>query len=266
MKPKFKTSSRLEPRSYTLIDFSALAYSIYFRCVFILNKKWDGEKQPSAEMMYKQLDGKIKSIISITKHPPIMVLDHGRSDKNELLGGGYKEQRKPLPINPVKILGEYASKKWTCCFCYGEEADDCIASISYKIKEYPHVVVCSDQDLYQLKRKNCKLLHINKLQWIKKKDLINKYGLNRWRKIVWYKVLFGDVSDNIPTLLYRVRRQPVIDVLNKCSSFKQIKVWAKSEYGLKRQQLSNRFKAIKLRKNLDVKVLKTCANFFDYRV
>ena len=266
MKPKFSTK-RVQPKSCTLIDFSALAYSIYYRCIYILNKRWDGEKQPSKDMLIKQAKAKLGTIYEITKLPIVLVLDAGRSDKDALLGGGYKQNRTVLPINPVKIIGEALVKEYESIFCRGEEADDSIATLAYRIKQQGDVchICCSDQDIYQIKTKNIKILHINKLQYITKKDLAKKYGLNRWHKIVWYKCLFGDPSDNIATIMYRVRRQPIVEQLNKLNKWSKVVKYITTNYDVSKEQLKNRRKAIKLRKNLDIKQLTKCGNFFDCR-
>lgn len=266
MKIKFSTGD-VEVESCTLVDFSALAYSIYYRCVFILNKRWNGEIQPPADMLIKQAKSKLNLIYEITKLPIVLVLDAGRSNKNELLGGGYKEQRKPLPINPVKIIGESLTKKHISVFCQGEEADDAIATLAYKIRQKGNIchICCSDQDIYQIKNKATKILHINKLQYITKKDLVAKYGVDKWYKIVWYKCLFGDPSDNIPTLMYRIRRKPIVQVLNKYNKWKKVVNYVIKNYQIPKEQLENRYKAIKLKKNLNVVRLVKCGNFFDCR-
>ena len=45
--------------------------------------------------------------------------------------------------------------------------------------------------------------------------LYDKLGLRSFRQVATYKMLFGDRSDNIPSLLPRLRRQPVAEFLGR---------------------------------------------------
>jgi len=82
----------------------------------------------------------------------------------------------------------------------GIEADDIIAKVVIDQplgKEYvPHIIVSSDNDLYQMLGL-ADMYFIDKKQLFTKKDFTNKYNIapGDWLKV---KALVGDTSDNIP--------------------------------------------------------------------
>jgi DNA polymerase-1 len=82
--------------------------------------------------------------------------------------------------------------------CEENEADDYIASISYKYKrKFDIIIVSTDYDFIQLISKKIKLFVPGKNSKIfDKKEVLNMYNV-RPRNFIRYKALVGDKSDNI---------------------------------------------------------------------
>lgn len=241
----------MKQKKIVLVDFSNFCYAVYYAGIFVLNKRWDGEIQPTKEMLYRLARGKIQKLKNrIKKHDEFyFVLDSGRGDKMELLDD-YKGNRIKLPMNPILILGKKLVKDYNFVYSPNEEADDCIATICQGKHKY--TIVTTDQDMWQLINKNVKILHTNKLEYATKEKLYDKYGIKKWPNIVDYKVIFGDNSDNIDPLVKRLRRQPIIDKLNKGQDCISICKELKQSYDVKIKDVKKRIKAIQLRTELDV--------------
>lgn len=81
------------------------------------------------------------------------------------------------------------------------EADDLIASLSGKAKDYnisPYII-SGDKDLFQLINENTKVIHLSNKGHIlyDGEKIRKKYGINP-EQLLDYKALVGDSSDNIP--------------------------------------------------------------------
>lgn len=241
----------MKQKKIVLIDFSNFCYAVYYAGIFLLNKRWDGEIQPTKDMLYKLARGKIQKLKdAVKKHDDfIFVLDSGRGDKMELLDD-YKGNRIKLPMNPILILGKKLVKDYKFVYSVNEEADDCIATLCQGPDKY--VIITTDQDMWQLINKNVKILHTNKLEYATKDKLFNRYGIKHWSNIVDYKVIFGDNSDNIDPLVKRLRRQPIVDKLNKGESCITICKELKKDHDIKIKDVKKRIRAIKLRTNLEI--------------
>lgn len=240
-------------KKIVLIDFSNFCYAVYYAGIFLLNKRWNGDIQPTKEMLYKLAKGKIKKIQNRIKNYDefYFILDSGRGNKMKLLDD-YKGNRIKLPINPILILGKKLIKSYNFLYSPNEEADDCIATVCSGKNKY--IIVSTDQDMWQLINKKVKVLHTNKLEYATKDKLVSKYGIKHWYNIVDYKVIFGDNSDNIFPLIKRLRRKPIIEQINKGKDCMTICKELKPKHKLKIKDVKNRIEVIKLKTNLEVVV------------
>lgn len=249
-----------------LIDLSNLAHICYSVAVWLVNKKvWNGPEEPSKGMVINILKGKLNGILNTTGPSShiIFVMDSGRGNKETVLNN-YKGQRIQREYNPIADVARYLYKQgYDIKYSKGEEADDCIATLAKRLRNHIKVIIMStDQDLWQLKRKNIEILSIKGNMEKASKEVLNKkYGINRYKDIVKYKVLFGDSSDNIGPILPYLTKKPILEKINEgIKSKKIIKFISKDknvQFDTLWKEYKNRKSAIKLRDNLNVSTVKS---------
>lgn len=95
------------------------------------------------------------------------------------------------------------------------EFDDLAAAI---VKAYPKkkfILISNDKDMWALLGSCNNLVVYGKKGEVSKQNLQEKYGLQDFSKVTLYKILFGDPSDSIPTLLPHIRREFIVnEVIN----------------------------------------------------
>jgi len=84
----------------------------------------------------------------------------------------------------------------------GYEADDIIGTMveKYKGKDLEIIIVSNDRDLWQLVGDNVTVMNPKargEVEWIREKEVNDRFGFGP-QKIIEYKALKGDASDNIP--------------------------------------------------------------------
>jgi 5'-3' exonuclease len=95
----------------------------------------------------------------------------------------------------------------------GAEFDDMAYSV---IARHPkrYVVFSTDRDMWALIGRFPGVSVVGQTL-VRPSDLTEKFGLLSFRHVATFKVLFGDPSDNIPSLLPRLRKRPVVEFLNR---------------------------------------------------
>lgn len=118
---------------------------------------------------------------------------------------GYKAHRKPMEDDlaqqiprVIEILDAFGLKK---IMVNGYEADDVIGTVVEDYKDdFEIIVVSNDRDLWQLVDENVKIMvpkRKGQVKWIGPQEVREKMGFEP-EKLVDYKALKGDSSDNIP--------------------------------------------------------------------
>jgi len=117
---------------------------------------------------------------------------------------GYKAHRKPMENDlsqqipkVIEVVDAFGLKKVQV---NGYEADDVIGTICERFGDDNEIVVVSnDRDLWQLLDKNVMIMVPEKggVSWVGEKEAEARLGFNP-EKLIDYKALRGDPSDNIP--------------------------------------------------------------------
>ncbi|MBT4989045.1 MAG: DNA polymerase I [Rickettsiales bacterium] len=142
----------------------------------------------------------------IKEHPNdkiIVVLDAGQKTFRHDIYPEYKANRPPAPedLKPQFPIIRDAAKAFnlTTLEEEGLEADDLIASLTYKAEELniPVTIISSDKDLMQLIRGDINMYDPMKNKVIGNEQVVEKFGI-RADQVCDYLSLLGDSSDNIP--------------------------------------------------------------------
>jgi DNA polymerase-1 len=155
---------------------------------------------------------------SIKLHNPsrvIIVFDgKGGSQKRKKLYAGYKqgkaikkklnraieltdnEEQHSLRLQFIKLL-EYLDNLPVTVLSYDNvEADDVIAYIAKNLCNYKVIIYSNDRDYFQLIDDNISVYFPAKTKTYTKESIIEDYNILP-ENFIYYKVLMGDVSDNI---------------------------------------------------------------------
>ncbi len=208
----------------TLVDF----YSFYYRNInpkVLMKLSYDN-------MITGGLFNLIRSYYKILKEFPnsLFIMDNAINNRRKTIHNEYKANRDKSKFEIVKKGVDIY--KWRDEFLQSlpyyyisyvnQEADDLIASIihSVKLNQLPFegaIIISLDSDLLQLVD-NKKVFYVNlRDDWklYTPEKLFEKFGLTDYRNIVYYKVLFGDISDNIsPSVKKGIRKKLILDYLN----------------------------------------------------
>jgi 5'-3' exonuclease len=197
-----------------LFDLSNLAYISYHSA-----KNMEANGSPCGHVF-----GFFDRVYDLTMHRNfdsigLVFARDGFPIRKKELSPEYKATRKPPEFDPKPDI--YKLVKYLKCSVLKnehEEADDLIAAFCYKNTAKNITIVSSDQDLWQL----LELPHVKQWNPMKRKmvngdDLWEKYGLTHFYNVVLWKSLFGDPGDNIKPPVMRLRKAPLVEIINKCN-------------------------------------------------
>jgi len=202
---------------------------------------------------------------------PIFCYD-GRPKRKLEKDKDYKANRvQVMPINIRQVLlNTVKNQQGFHLINKDEEADDLLATAKHKItkqfgKDSKFYIFSRDNDLLQLCDDNTVFVDAAG-GWGNVKDkkyLMEKFGLDNFKKVVLYKVCFGDPSDNITGIFKGKRKKPIIEKINSSKSVKEFI----NDSGLVTSemipQIKNLMSMIRLRDNLPYeKVLKDDDNIY----
>ena len=234
-------NTELPNKTLFLVDFSWL-YNKYYYGVVVNSLK---EPEPSindkelAERISIYLNNHLSNISKLLGDTEvILVLDPKTSDLvNSKIYSGYKAQRdteikhEVYKFQPQVIKA--LSKKYTALISDEYEADQVIAHLAIKYKSnYRGVIIYSgDKDLIQLTcYKSVKIADSYKnkeLHILTDKEIFSKFKDYRYIPfderissnkvdILKYRVLRGDVSDNIPPVVPRLKDADIKVIITEC--------------------------------------------------
>ena len=140
----------------------------------------------------------------------------------------YKAQRKPREpeLNSqipkiIEILDAMEIKK---IVVDGYEADDIVGTVATKLKKEVSVIIISnDRDLWQLVDENVAIMLPGKngiFEWLGVKEVEARLGFSK-EKLVDYKGLKGDPSDNIPGV-FGIGEKTAIKLINDFGSLENV--------------------------------------------
>jgi DNA polymerase-1 len=137
----------------------------------------------------------------------------------------YKIQRKPMPddlIVQIPIIKNIIKSFNIPIFeCEGYEADDVIATIANKLKNFDVFIYTGDKDMLQIVKENIKIVNIHKEGLIYDENKIKeKYKISP-SQIPDLLSLLGDVSDNIPGIP-GVGEKTAIELIQKYGNLEAI--------------------------------------------
>ena len=257
-----KITSLDEAEKVLLFDFSNLAFVGSFAKAYATLTTRDGRRSGHIFGCFKKLYACVNDLAA-EKTALVFAFDEFAKHKKKLVPN-YKAHRKPVEFDPrpdakkmVRLL------KCSTVVSKDQEADDTIATFCNKVREKEIVVVSNDKDLYQLLAfKHVKLFNLIKHEFVTKVDRNKYFGVNRWKKVVLWKALFGDPSDNIPVAVPRVRRNKVHPIINESdgsiSDFYEVLEKYKGDFSEKalyafsngKKQVIKNYKIVKLNRKL----------------
>ena len=211
-----------------LVDGSSVGYRAFFAAMFQYKSSWESAKETSEEVFKDIQDIVVKETMMIfggyintiykrerltgkdsdTKMFIAWDFQSGSKTFRGELYPPYKGNRKKrdIPVNLFPSLrnvgDEVADDSWNI---EGYEADDIIGSAveKYKSKDTTILIVSSDKDFFQLVddennvRVQSPIKGASVYKTYKEADVFKEFGVSP-EKIVDYKALVGDSSDNFP--------------------------------------------------------------------
>jgi len=190
----------MDKKQIILIDAYALIYRSYYAIAHLSNSKG----QPSNAVY-----ALAKFLLKVHRDYPsefgAFVFDLGKSAMRLEIAPDYKAGRPPMPEElksqiPVirKMVGCFG---WPLLEKEGIEADDIIAALAEKFREFPVRIITGDKDMAQLVDERVKMLVPDKkeggLMLMGTDEVFRKYEVKP-EQIVDYLSLIGDSSDNVP--------------------------------------------------------------------
>lgn len=223
---------------FALFDVSPFVYIGYNASVYLVKS---GDKRKIIDTSKALIENKIYqcykfALNSVEKIVPFFIYDGYAKWKNEVQGGTYKEGRSHVDqeikdelISYVKSFGGYHVKN------NDEEADDVISSVKRSIMEkmkkvdsenFKFFIFTRDNDLLQLCDSKTVLYDPVKGQGERGLDYLQaKFGLTNFKKIVLYKICFGDSSDRIEGIFKGRRKKPILARINEFKNYSDFYAW-----------------------------------------
>jgi hypothetical protein len=125
----------------------------------------------------------------------------------------YKAGRKRGDFNPLTDVKKLVTTFPNTTFCYaeGEEADDCIATLvtRHASPERMCVIVSSDRDFWSLLSEDVHVYLPGSKKNVNLVDMqsLGEMNLSHPSQVPLHKAIFGDKSDNIPSVVLRLPRK-----------------------------------------------------------
>ena len=157
--------------------------------------------------------------INTLEYELVFALDE-KPERKLRINPQYKANRHKKDFNPVPDVRRMARLlNGTSIWCKGEEADDVIASFVENNRNREITIVSSDADLFQLINRQNKTRQFNpgSSQFIDSEDLFKKYRLTKFDRVALWKALFGDSGDNVKPPLARLRKNDLIEAIERCN-------------------------------------------------
>lgn len=211
-----------------LFDVSPFLYIGYSSAVYMVGRKEGDDVQ---SMAIKIALNKIESCINFasaycsaakiffvydgypaSKLNSVAQYKQKRNHEGKQIRDAIEEQVKTLP-------GYHVSNS-------EEEADDIISTLKHKLsiklagKDYQFFIFTRDNDLLQLGDDRTLIYDPVVKGGVKDKQyVINKFGINSFKKIVLHKICFGDRSDNLEGVCKGKRRAPILSKIMSCRTY-----------------------------------------------
>ncbi|OGV49205.1 MAG: hypothetical protein A2017_05960 [Lentisphaerae bacterium GWF2_44_16] len=190
----------MDGKQIILIDAYALIYRSYYAIAHLSNSKG----QPSNAVY-----ALAKFLLRVHRDYPsefgAFVFDLGKSAMRLEIAPDYKAGRPPMPEelkSQIPLI-----RKMIACFGWpllereGIEADDIIAVLTEKFRDFPVRIITGDKDMAQLVNERVKMLVPDKkeggLMLMGPEGVFEKYEIKP-EQMIDYLSLIGDNSDNIP--------------------------------------------------------------------
>ena len=189
---------------YVLVDGNNLLFRSYFATAYSGSLMKNSKGFPT-----NALYGFINMLNKILEdeHPEYMLVafDKGRTFRHEK----YQTYKGTRSETPTDLVSQFPLSRKICTSLGitpleidNYEADDIIGTFAKKIEEIGEeaLIISSDKDLLQLitDKIKVKLLKTHDYIMMDKKEFLNTYGLDNPKKMIDFKSLMGDTSDNIP--------------------------------------------------------------------
>ena len=249
-------------KNFYLIDGSGYIFRAYY-ALPPLSRKSDGLPTGAVagfcNMLFKLLeDSKSKE----NKQKPthfVVIFDSARKNFRNDIYEDYKANRSDAPDDLIPQF-EYIRKSVEAfnipaVEMINYEADDLIATYSKQITKLGSdvTIVSSDKDLMQLHDKNVRIYDPMKNKFIKKEDVIAKFGVTS-DKVIDVQSLAGDSSDNVPGVP-GIGVKTAAELINKFGSLEELLKNAETIKQNKRREtiIENKDKALISKKLVTLK-------------
>jgi len=249
-------------KHFYLIDGSGYIFRAYY-ALPPLSRKSDGLPTGAVagfcNMLFKLLeDAKSKE----NKQKPthfVVIFDSARKNFRNDIYEDYKANRSDAPDDLIPQF-EYIRKSVEAfnipaVEMINYEADDLIATYSKQITKLGSdvTIVSSDKDLMQLHDKNVRIYDPMKNKFIKKEDVIAKFGVTS-DKVIDVQSLAGDSSDNVPGVP-GIGVKTAAELINKFGSLEELLKNAETIKQNKRREtiIENKDKALISKKLVTLK-------------
>ncbi len=249
-------------KHFYLIDGSGYIFRAYY-ALPPLSRKSDGLPTGAVagfcNMLFKLLeDAKSKE----NKQKPthfVVIFDSARKNFRNDIYEDYKANRSDAPDDLIPQF-EYIRKSVEAfnipaVEMINYEADDLIATYSKKITKLGSdvTIVSSDKDLMQLYDKKVRIYDPMKNKFIKKEDIIAKFGVTSDR-VIDVQSLAGDSSDNVPGVP-GIGVKTAAELINKFGSLEELLKNAETIKQNKRREtiIENKDKALISKKLVTLK-------------
>ena len=146
----------------------------------------------------------------------------------------YKPGRSDLSVEKDKLKQHLRQNGREARFCHadGEEADDCLASLTklaLRAEDTVVALITCDADLWQLLGPRTLVLNPVSREFVTAADVHKSYGVPP-SHLALYKALWGDSGDGIPNVLPRQQRQLLPFILGIPSGdFNEFEVMVKEQ-------------------------------------
>ncbi len=188
-----------------LLDLAAILHTVKFS---LAKHKLSYNERPTFVIYGFLL--KLGFLLKKTKSHVVVYATDSNTSKRKAMYPRYKEQRKQDKTDEQIALDKISYPQFNKIIDYviptlgyrnvfgseGFEADDIVGKIC-KTYKHSEIIICStDQDFYQLLRKNVTMFNIKTNSWFTEKDFIKKYGIEpkMWKRV---KAIGGCASDGI---------------------------------------------------------------------
>lgn len=234
-----------------VIDLSNLAYI----CFYGLHYTNSSETQYDREEFLENCHYKIQAIKYHTNATEVSFAKDNLTQRKDL-DEEYKANREKI-IFPIKkdLIEDLKIRNAKIYEAENKEADDIMATLLKEDKV--DCIVSTDQDLLQAIEKGEQLFNpINMSFWTLNKLKDKYHGLNKFENIIYYKSFFGDNSDNIPKVGFRLPKKLIVEKINTCTSINNLVESLKDEKFFSKintERVFLNYDLIKLDKNCIIK-------------